>query len=134
MRFRLARRGARAAGYTLIELLVVIAIIGVLVGLLLPAVQAAREAARRAQCINNLKQIALAAANYHDQHGAFPPCGYWRDTGYGIWSNAYSYLVHLLPQLEQSSLYNAVNINLNAINPENLTIYGFGVSTFWYAY
>ena len=51
-------------GFTLIELLVVIAIIAVLIALLLPAVQAAREAARRAQCVNNLKQIGLAIANY----------------------------------------------------------------------
>jgi prepilin-type N-terminal cleavage/methylation domain-containing protein len=49
--------------FTLIELLVVIAIIAVLIALLLPAVQAAREAARRAQCVNNLKQLGLAAQN-----------------------------------------------------------------------
>jgi prepilin-type N-terminal cleavage/methylation domain-containing protein len=63
----------RAKGFTLIELLVVIAIIAVLIALLLPAVQAAREAARRTQCRNNLKQIALAAQNYHDVNKLFPP-------------------------------------------------------------
>jgi prepilin-type N-terminal cleavage/methylation domain-containing protein len=63
---------SRRKGFTLIELLVVIAIIAVLISLLLPAVQAAREAARRSQCRNNLKQIALAAQNYHDVNRQFP--------------------------------------------------------------
>jgi prepilin-type N-terminal cleavage/methylation domain-containing protein len=67
----------RRQGFTLIELLVVIAIIAVLISLLLPAVQAAREAARRSQCRNNLKQIGLAAHNYHDVNKSFPPAFTW---------------------------------------------------------
>ena len=65
-------RNSRIRGFTLVELLVVIAIIGILVALLLPAIQAAREAARRASCTNNMKNVALAAINFHDQLKHFP--------------------------------------------------------------
>jgi type II secretory pathway pseudopilin PulG len=61
------------AGFTLVELLVVVASIGTLVGLLLPAVQFAREAARRAACSNNLRQLALAFANYESARRILPP-------------------------------------------------------------
>jgi len=98
-------------GFTLIELLVVIAIIAVLIALLLPAVQSAREAARRAQCVNNLKQLGLAVHNYSDAMGSFPANLYlhpnYARADYN-WNNA-SWLVMMLPQMEQQSLYNAVN-------------------------
>jgi prepilin-type N-terminal cleavage/methylation domain-containing protein/prepilin-type processing-associated H-X9-DG protein len=86
------------AGFTLVELLVVIAIIGVLVALLLPAVQAAREAARRGQCQNHLRQLALAAQNYHDTVQRFP-AGYQPSPLNGGASS----LCFLLPFLEQGN-------------------------------
>ncbi|NLF69212.1 MAG: DUF1559 domain-containing protein [Candidatus Anammoximicrobium sp.] len=96
-------------GFTLVELLVVIAIIGILVALLLPAIQAAREAARRTQCNNNLKQIGVALHNYHDTYKKFPPGTIDR---HGWLSTAF-----LLPFVEQTSLYDQLNID----KPMNLT-------------
>ncbi len=104
----------RVRGFTLIELLVVIAIIAVLIALLLPAVQAAREAARRAQCVNNLKQLALACHNYNDVMNTFPSNLYLHPayaTATYSWNNS-SWLVFILPQMEQQPLYNAINFNV----------------------
>jgi prepilin-type N-terminal cleavage/methylation domain-containing protein/prepilin-type processing-associated H-X9-DG protein len=95
----------RRLAFTLIELLVVIAIIAVLIALLLPAVQAAREAARRAQCTNNLKQIGLAMHSYHGAVGSLPPGV--KGCCWGTW------LLFVLPYIEQSNLYNSWNTTGN---------------------
>ena len=107
MRYPGPRPGKK--GFTLVELLVVIAIIGVLVALLLPAIQAAREAARRAQCNNNLKQLALALHNYHDTFQAFPRYCQVPATPDSP-SSGYAYPVHvkLLPFIEQQGLYDDI--------------------------
>jgi prepilin-type N-terminal cleavage/methylation domain-containing protein/prepilin-type processing-associated H-X9-DG protein len=121
----------RRHGFTLIELLVVIAIIAVLIALLLPAVQAAREAARRAQCTNNLKQVALAAMNYESSNGCYPGGSYSvfvpKPLGDKYPEN-FSCFVRMLPFTEQSAMYNAVNFNLTSGNFENLTICGVQLS------
>src|SRR5882724_6802162 len=98
-----AKRQSVTRAFTLIALLVVIAIIAVLIALLLPAVQAAREAARRSQCVNNLKQMGLAVANYESTNTCLPPA----HVGYN-W-NDWSAPVMMLPMLEQSNLFNATN-------------------------
>jgi prepilin-type N-terminal cleavage/methylation domain-containing protein/prepilin-type processing-associated H-X9-DG protein len=111
-------RSSRRSGFTLIELLVVIAIIAVLVGLLLPAVQKVREAANRMSCQNNLKQIALAAANYESAYGKFPPglnvSPNATDVNPGyVWGPPFAgpyvgVLAYLLPYVEQENIYKQI--------------------------
>ena len=96
-------------GFTLVELLVVIVIIGILIALLLPAVQSAREAARRAQCQNNLKQLALALHNYHGSYQFFPPSSNWNGIPPQSGNTASlspNWVIAVLPFLEQQALFN----------------------------
>ena len=125
----LGRPSHRPGGFTLIELLVVIAIIAVLIGLLLPAVQAAREAARRAQCVNNLKQLALAMHNYESANAVFPmgaPTMVYRDRSALININ-HSPFVAALPYLEQQAVYNSINFSLNIYRASHATVHRIGI-------
>jgi prepilin-type N-terminal cleavage/methylation domain-containing protein len=101
----------RTSGFTLIELLVVIAIIAVLIGLLLPAVQKAREAAARAQCTNNLKQIGLGVHNWANTMGVLPPGHhsnpYTPCFSYDTMQPKGTWLGHILPYIEQQTIYNS---------------------------
>jgi len=111
----------RCAGFTLVELLVVIAIIGTLIALLLPAVQSARESARRVQCSNNLKQIALAAHNFHTTTGSLPPAMIADDLAGWHWI--------LLPYLESTALHEAYEPLVNMYSLPS-SIRELGVSTY----
>src|SRR5262245_7335229 len=94
-------RSPQSRGFTLIEILVVVAILAVLIALLLPAVQQAREAARRTKCANNLKQIGLGLANYHDAFNVYPPTFCVGPGDGGEWSLS----ARLLPYIERDAVY-----------------------------
>ena len=109
-------------GFTLVELLLVVAIIGILIGMLLPAVQQVREAARRTSCMNNLRQIGLAAHNFESSFQHFPTAGgcsdsYWNLGGinqqlepqFGYENMGWAY--QLLDFMEQSNLSNLRRTN-----------------------
>jgi prepilin-type N-terminal cleavage/methylation domain-containing protein len=136
----------RRAGFTVIELLVTIAIIGVLIALLLPALQSAREAARRAQCTNNLKQIALALASFENSRGFFPPSWAISTPTFALIGQplnvppdfyspcppqlgefcdrpivVHSWVPFVLPFADESQVFNHYNFNVAAGYPPNQT-------------
>lgn len=115
-------------GFTLIELLVAVSIVGLLLALLLPAIQAAREAARRIQCTNHLAQLSLAVLNYAETLGALPPTAATGPSGSSM--NNFSMKARILPFMEESSLFNTLNMCFWQEAPENATNLTTLVSTF----
>src|SRR4051812_30732184 len=104
-------------GFALVELLVVIAIIGILVALLLPAVQAARASARRTHCMNNVRQLDLALLNYEQANKKFPAGNEIHgDTAWWSW------IVRILPEIEEAPLFNRINLNTNAFSSTDIDI------------
>ena len=103
---------ARRCGFTLVELLVVVGVVGLLASLVLCAAQSARGAARWAQCLNRLRQMALACHNYEAEHGAFPST---RDGSYyGSASSSLSPHVFLMPYLDQTPLFRQIDLSENS--------------------
>src|SRR5215468_577416 len=119
-------------GFTLIELLVVIAIIAVLIALLLPAVQAARESARRAQCVNNLKQLALASLNYESANNCLQASALWGNPADGRFCRpkyGFGPFIPILPYMEQSNIFNLFNFSTSHYRAPNYSFAGIMIST-----
>lgn len=116
----------RPRGFTLIELMAVLVIITMMFGFLMPLVVQARDRARRLQCQNHLMQIGLALNNYANTHGVLPP-GTSNATGpiiskENVASYHMSWIVQILPFLEQSAAFQHIDFSSSVYSPENLPI------------
>ncbi len=113
-------RTSKGCGIGVVEVLVVLTIMAILVALMLPAVQSAREAARRAQCVNNLKQLGLALHNYHTAYNQFPPAAIGPHNVPR--ERQFSWMVALLPFVEQQDLYEKLRLDLPCDHPHNAAV------------
>lgn len=103
------RTNTISRGFTLVELLTVVAIVGILVILTLPALFSARQAARRMQCQNNLKQLGIALNAHEGARRLFPPAA----------ENEWSWIAHILPEVEQKGLYERLDFTIDPFVPPN---------------
>lgn len=109
----------RRSGYTIIELLVVTAVISILIALALPAVQSARNSARQVQCLSNMRNVSLGLLQATDSANRFPACGYFGD-GTPATSGSYrSWVVEVLPYIDQANLFNQWDVDKNYRDPVN---------------
>lgn len=115
-------RHSRRAGLTLLELLVVLSVIGLLLALVLPAIGQARAAARRTACQNNLRQLGLAMQMSADTHRRYPASGNWGDHERGDFDPYRSWVVDLLPWLDQATLYEKWNLKESCVATVNFEI------------
>ena len=130
----------RHEAVTLIELIVVAAVIALLLALLLPAITSAREAARRARCLGNLHELGIGLGQYQDRQGCWPPgrvASYDpRFIGFGLDAlcrNGYvdkSLHLAILPDIEQTTLFNTINQSLSIFSQENTTCHRVVISMF----
>lgn len=117
-----ASRDSARCAFTLVELLMVIAVVCILIALLIPAVQMARSAARKTQYANQLKQMAVAMADYEGVHQKLPPGFVWPD--HTLWQS------FILPQIEYKHLYQSLKFGMPFDNGANEAACGVQIKFF----
>jgi prepilin-type N-terminal cleavage/methylation domain-containing protein/prepilin-type processing-associated H-X9-DG protein len=105
-------------GLTLIELIVVVAILAVLAALFLPSVRTGRPSVRRTQCLNNIRNIALALENYKEEYHAYPPAYTVDAKGKPL----HSWRTLILPYLDQKALYRKIDLSKPWNDPANAQV------------